>query len=441
MTTQYITSESGLTGTSFYSGYTNFVISNNFTITNPANFMVIQSNNITIDGQMNTLTVTAMNYPGLVGNTGSFSANIKNLNVVICGNTGSLSSNSGWICQSGTSNTTVTNCSSNGIIPPFGGGIFGSGSTGCTGYLCYSTGAIGASAGGIFGFDASNNITSYCYSTGSIASYAGGIYAQGATGCTVNNSYSVGNGSTYSGGIFGPDAFSCSATNTYTTGSGLENNGIFSVGGENNVTNYSFSESINSCDKVPVWKDKNACKILNGLGCIWTDINKCSSHIPWLLNSFNKMLYSPSCQTSKCKTTTTTNGLISLPCNIYEIISVNCKKKVPCKFTINSSTGQMTFKKVKKGRYAIKVINGNKITLPTTGTNISTYYTFSSYNISNYYLHSLYKKKKCKSKCKSSSSSSSSCSSSSSSSSCSSSSSSSSYCNPCALYNKKCYKK
>lgn len=413
-----ITNQDGLTGTneSIYGGVTNLLIGNNFTISNPLKYITIYNNNVTIDGQFNTLTVSTPNYPGLVGNTGpSVNVTIKNLNIVTCGNPSlELGYTGGWVCQSNFTNGTITNCSSNGIISNNGGGIVGPSSTNCTTTYCYSNGSIGSSGGGIYGFGCTGCTANYCYSTGSIGSYGGGIFGSGCTGCVATNTYSVGNGSTLSGGIFGSGCTGSTANFCYTAGATLSNDGIFATYNSTNKIYCSFSELYNSCDKIPVWKDKNAKKILRGLGCIWIDINKCSSHVPWLLKTLNKQLYWPNCQKIKCSYATSNNGLVNTNCNTWDIIRVNGDKP-PHSININSSSGQLVFNKVKKGKYQIKIINGAKVNLPSNYVGFCGYYTYSAYNINNYFLKSKYKCHK-KKKCNKSSSSSSSYSSSSSSS-------------------------
>ncbi len=310
MSTQTITNEAGLTGTSFYSGISNFVIGNNFQVTQPTNYMTIQSSNITIDGQFNTITISANNYPGLIGNTGWSNITIKNLNVITCGTTGNLGVSGGWLCQNNFRNGNITNCSSNGVISNWGGGIVGPSSFNCTTTYCYSNGDIGNTGGGIFGYGCTGCSSNYCYSTGAIGNYAGGIFGGSCVNCTASNCYSVGSGSVTSGGIFGSGCTGDSANFCYTAGASLSNDGIYATSDLTNVKTCCFSELYNSCDKVPVWKDKNAKNILRGFGCIWIDINKCSSHVPWLLKSFNKTLYNPNYLKLKCSYGNSNNGLL-----------------------------------------------------------------------------------------------------------------------------------
>jgi hypothetical protein len=513
MTTVTITSESQLPSIIYTSGMT-ILIGASFTITNILNFITIGSSNVTINGQFNTITISALNWPGLVQNgTGVSISPYTNITIknLIINSSSTLAINAGWICQLGFCNGQILFCSSNGLITSnsggilgqecyacaatncfstgqigtYAGGIFGSYSVNCNTTQCYSFGSIGNYAGGIFGFGnnyiyngvlyspsdildqsgsqlhnllyANNyvDVPSYsvaiaCYSVGSIGQYGGGIFGYFAYMSRACNCYSLGNGSTLSGGIFAPNYYLssptpvyypsttlCSTAYCYTIGIALSGNGIFAQTGLTNTESYSKAELSG------IWRDCNAKYYLQSVGCIWIDIDKCSSHIPYLLKSFNRNLYTCPYQKIKCKHATSSAGKFAPS---YQILRVNGHKK-PCNISINETTGVMSFNKVKKATYKIKIINGLKTNVYNTC--ISNYYVWTGYNISNFILKSKYKNCKKKKSCKSKSSSSSSCSSSSSSScsssssssrSCSSSSSSSRSCSSSSSSSRSCYK-
>ena len=366
-----------------------------------------------------------------------------------CSSNGAITLSGGGIFGEGCYGCLATNCFSTGQIGDnitnyYAGGIFGACCLNSNATQCYSAGIIGQYCGGIFGcgtnyiWDGStftpssildqsgsslipllnaNNVVSSvstyptataCYSIGSIGSYAGGIFGYFAYMSKALNCYSLGNGSTLSGGIFAPNYYftgsiytptgtNCSATYCYTIGTVLSGDGIFAQTGTTNTVFYCKAE-LNG-----IWRDCNAKQFLKGIGCTWIDIDICSSHIPYLLKSFNRSLYTCPYQKIKCKHASSSTGIFG---PTYQILRVN-GHKVPCNISINSATGVMSFDKVKKGAYKIKNINGVKIII--NSTSVSSYYVWTNYNISNFILKSKYKchkKKKCKS---SSSSSSSSC--------------------------------
>ena len=269
-------------------------------LTSATQYIVIGAEHITLDGNSKIVTVTVTDYPGFVENgkmvdgtydstTGTYTRNndipahggctIKNLSVD--GTNGSLSENSGWVCQQnfGGDNSgekiTVENCNSSGTISQKNsGGIFGTNTNAVSEkelivLNCYSTGAIsGDEAGGIFAnrtnFIASGTITvTNCYSSGTISGKnTGGIFGLMANyhssgTITVTNCYSSGTISgNYAGGIFGDSANrdsnggTITVTECYSLGSisGEQAGGI--IGDWANVnagidsTSKSFNESV-----------------------------------------------------------------------------------------------------------------------------------------------------------------------------------------------------
>jgi hypothetical protein len=474
---------------------TTVIIGSSFSITDITKFLIVGGSNIIIDGKFNTITISVASYPGFVLNNSISNTNIiiKNLSIVqsgsgslallagaigqtnlfnvsafYCSSNIPINQNGGGIFGSVTTNCNTTNCFSLGSIDQYAGGIFGSYSLNCSATQCYSSGSIGQYAGGIFGFgtnyiwdgsnyaptiivdQSGNSITNTpnvnnnsmglsgstansCYSSGSIGQYAGGIYGYFAYKSTASNCYSLGSStstSLLSGGIFAPTYYYdgsiyfpsnplTTASYCYTIGSLLAGDGIFTQNALN--TEYYCKGELNG-----IWKDCNAKYYLKGVGCVWIDIS-CSKSQPFLLKSFNRSLYSNPYQKVSCSHDSSSPGLFP---PTYKIIRVNNKSSL-CSISIDPNSGILSMKKLKKGKYCVKILNG----IPTQ-VNLTYPYSYTiwtSYNISTYYIKSKYtkckKSSKHKKKCKSSSSSSSSCSS-------SSSSSSSS----CSYYKYKCKK-
>jgi hypothetical protein len=319
----------------------------------------------------------------------------------------------------------------------YAGGIIGSYCVNCSVSQCYSTGTISDYAGGIIGFGAGyiydgstyspstinnqngdeiNNSPIYnnnyatlttttctaCYSNGSINSYAGGIFGYFAYSASATNCYTIGFGTILSGGIFAPNYYLASSIYTpsttnciisacYTIGLNLAGHGLFALTGlTNNV--YNSKAELNG-----KWSDCSANNYLRGIGCVWIDINKCSSHVPYLLASFNRSLYTCPYKKIKHAHSCSSSGLLGPNYKIFKI----GKYKKCSGISINCNSGVLHFDKVKKGTYNISIINGIK-TAFSNGCSAN-YYIWTKYNINNFILKSKYKKK-----CKSSSSSSSS---------------------------------
>ena len=250
------------------------------------------------------------------------------------------------------SSGTSTNCYSTGIIGWEAGGIYGTASSG-TAINCYSTGIIGLEAGGIYG-SASSGISTNCYSTGDISgTEAGGIYGYGSSG-TATNCYSTGDISgTNAGGIYGNYSIR-QATNCYSSGfiSGTDAGGIY--GPDNPPTLLLLRIPPSYCYIANgSWSDTDANANLDISGTVWTDISS-NTNVPYLLTSFNAELYIPNTETiTNINTYTSSNGILS---GTYSIISVNDSLIFSEDFTINSSSGQITFTNILTGTYVIKVL-------------------------------------------------------------------------------------
>jgi hypothetical protein len=116
------------------------------------------------------------------------------------------------------------------------------------------------------------------------------------------------------------------------------------------------------------------------------DIDKKLSNIPWLLFNFNQELYISNYKKIKCKKSKSIEGIL-VP--TYDIISIN-NKKVKKNISINNDNGQLTFNKVKCGKYEINIINGIKIIITN---NYGSFYIYSNYNINYFYLKSTWNDK------------------------------------------------
>lgn len=197
------------------SGIGQVVVSLNFydPITSVSDYIIIGSNNITLDGLGQLINVSTPSYTGLLHNNGQYTNIIINNIIISPVGMGDLISNNGWIC-SNFANGTANNCYSTGTITSDSGGIFGGASINCTANNCHSTGALLSNSGGIFGRLSSNCTANNCFSTGNISNGSGGIFGAGSNdsatsaSCIANGCYSVGligtGTSDYNnGGIFG----------------------------------------------------------------------------------------------------------------------------------------------------------------------------------------------------------------------------------------------
>lgn len=184
-------------------------IADNLTFTSSSQYFIINSSNITFDGNNKTITISSVpSYPGLIRN-GTSVANgysntiVKNIGV-LANLSSSLSQYGGWIGQA----------------------YWAKNTSGCIINTCYSTGNISSFNGGICGSDAYGTITK-CYSTGTINLFSAGICPDNCN-CSISNCFSTGTINTYSGGICGTGTSSCSISYCYTTGaiSGSYSGGI-----------------------------------------------------------------------------------------------------------------------------------------------------------------------------------------------------------------------
>jgi len=317
------------------------------------------------------------------------------ISVTNCYSTGSILDEQGGIFgintgQSSSGGTIiVSNCYSTGIIRGGGGGIFGS-SAGFISLVtitvtnCYSTGSI-QTGGGIFavgaGYLLSGTITATnCYSTGTIGTYGGGIFGSSAGSnsypsgtITATNCYSTGNIQSQAGGIFGSSAGSNSsgtitATNCYTIGIiTTAGNGIYGSSKSSNCSN-TYCIYVGGCttdltssyttQTANTWIDNNATITIQNNGTIpnnpskWIDYSS-TTNVPWLLSSFNAIIYIPNTQELAAGTSgTSLAGLFSPG---YTYIIYNPVTSI----TIDGTTGVLTFPStLSSGTYTINVLVG-----------------------------------------------------------------------------------
>lgn len=358
------------------------IFTTNMTFTSGTQYFIINSNDILVDGEGYTMTISSVTgYQGLIS-IASGKKNITTQNFKISSSSSSLASYAGWLygdsCASSASSGTytVSNCSSNGPIPTDGGGIIGRNfllsASGCTLTVtkCFSVGAIATSnAGGICGYYFLNGSSSCtvtiqnCYSLGSIAGAAGGIIGgsccvstPGSSSVTVQNCYSLGNIGSGAGGIVGPSAIYTTVSNCYSTGTGTTNTGaIFgsstgatcvasrcyaSGASASSIMGSSSSGTVSNCyseaaNSSSGWSDTHALSVLQSYGTIWLSV---SANTQWFLLAFNAAVYASLNQSavpSSNGTVTSYAGLFSSPYT-YTIVAP------PSNFSINSSTGVIT---------------------------------------------------------------------------------------------------
>ena len=232
---------------------------NNLIMSSTSHYFIMGSQNITIDGQNNTVNVSNVpNYPGLVQNgtsglDGKDNIIIQNLGITLSPST-TLANEAGWVGQQymnkNSTGCQVNNCYSTGAISrQYSGGIFGYSSTGAA-TNCYSSGAIsGTYAGGIFGGSSTGTATN-CYSKGAISGQGvGGIFGYGSSG-TATNCYSIeAISGQWSGGIFGASGRG-TATNCYSSGAinGIYAGGIFGISSTGTAINCYSTGAISGTD-------------------------------------------------------------------------------------------------------------------------------------------------------------------------------------------------
>ena len=245
---------------------------------------------------------------------------------------------------------------------------------------CYSTGAIGgADSGGIFGskvgLTALDNAQIYainCYSTGEISGAdSGGIFgskvgesATGSAQISAKNCYTTGTISgTSTGGIFGYKAgdlatspVQISAINCYTIGiiSGTSAGGIYGPDATLNTTVNCIASNNNT------WADADAITTIDAstnktASNIWLDYSTLTT-VPWLLNSFDSIIYNPDSQTILFGTIgTSPAGLFAPPSYNYIIYNDPTLTGI----TIDVNTGVITCQgTVPGGTYIINVLVG-----------------------------------------------------------------------------------
>jgi hypothetical protein len=252
-------------------------LGSDITLTSSNQYFIIGGSNIIFAGSNFRVYLSNIgSYPGLIQNLTSTNINISILNLSVVSNGSTLSTGSGWVCQSFFLNGTINFCKSNGPISSNSGGIIGQGSYNCVSTNNYASGSIGEYAGGIFGSYCVNCSCSESYTSGSIGDFAGGIFGFGTnytsdgssysptqpldqsgnpinpigtannfgtvTTCTVTNCYSLGSIGSNAGGIFGYFAYTCATTNSYSVGSGTSTT-PWTAGGIY-APNYYYSSSI-----------------------------------------------------------------------------------------------------------------------------------------------------------------------------------------------------
>jgi len=248
-TLQIIRSNTNLTNTTSYSwplyitsGVT-LTIFNDLTFTSSNQYIVISSNDVTIAGSNNTITISGItNYPGLIKNGSSSSIGYSNCTInrltIATSNNSTLLQGAGWLTQSYFGNTTsfsnIIKCIASGEITGYEtgdnycGGIVGSYARFINIVNSYTTGSIGTNAGGIIGSNTLNNINIInCYTIGSIGTNAGGIISKDGVNTdasTINivNCYSSGSLGTNAGGINGLSSTSTN-TNCYSSNGSWSN--------------------------------------------------------------------------------------------------------------------------------------------------------------------------------------------------------------------------
>ncbi len=355
------------------------ILINDTTTGEPENaYLIIKSNNITINGNNHKITIDgviknqtdALGYKGFVQNgTGTNNTansdqksniKIKNLGIIATNNSvlfDGTQQGGGWIAQSywGTANCEISNCYSTGPVAENSGGIVGYMGSGVV-TDCYSTGSIGVGAGGIFGANSVLNASANnCYSLGSIGNEAGGIFGKSSLG-SANNCYSIGTIGTDGGGIRG-NLSSVTITNCYfASGTWSDSNATSATGTNKLDTSTAPTYSNGSLD--------------NSIGSKWIDMSS-SNTVPYILKSFatDTIYTSGSNSTSKeygSASQTTSSG--NLSGGTYTLLNVLTG------VTVNQSTGAITFgSNVPAGTHEIKVLYWDNNLTPLYGYLIGTW--------------------------------------------------------------------
>lgn len=274
-----------------------------FTITSANSYIIIDSDNITIQGETGkegptVITVDGVtDYPGFIRNGSNSTSGFNNItisNVFVNAVDSTLAQNGGWLAQEyfgvGATNNEINSCGSNGDISEHGGGIVGARSSNVTISDCFSTGMIKINAGGIVGTLADTVTVRNSYSSGLISVAAGGIFGGAAIDSVAQNTYSTGLINGDAGGIFGELHDNPTVLNSYTSGSAVGGGkGILAGSSLDGAGNY--SESNNSGFG---WNDTNVASVLTGIDTVWKSIGV---NQPYRLLSFDASPYDDSTQT------------------------------------------------------------------------------------------------------------------------------------------------
>jgi hypothetical protein len=332
-----------------------------FTLSNVNSYIVVDSDNITIQGETDkdgptVITIDGVtNYPGFIKN-GSDTANgfdnitISNIFVNSVGST--LAQNGGWLAQEyfgvGATNNEINLCGSNGNISEHSGGIVGARSANITISDCFTTGAIAINAGGIVGAIADTVTVENSYSSGVINVAAGGIFGGSAYNSVAQNTYSTGLIGGDAGGIFGEAHDNPTVVNSYTSGHAMsDGKGILAGSSLDGVSNYSESNNSNSSG----WNSTNASSVLTNINTVWKSVGV---SLPYKLLGFNASPYEDSTQTlSASESSSAVLGYYN-SCSILSISGGDVQSHD--EITINSDTGVVsTTNNVENGTYNILV--------------------------------------------------------------------------------------
>ncbi len=312
------------------------------TLTDANSYFVVNSGNITFDGEASSLTaptivtvVDVTDYPGLIANGSSVASGYGGItvsDVAVVSEGSTLLLGGGWIGQAyfgaGSGMTSsFSDCYSTGSIPADGGGIVGANSSGANVDECFATGSIDVDAGGIIGRYADAAVVTSSYSTSRVSARGGGIIGANSSNSTVQSSFGVGSITASGGGIVGSSPVNVSVSNSYSAGLGT-GGGIIAGSGTDGATNYSESNNSNSG-----WSDTNAAT-LQGVGTVWLSP---TTNDAYILAAFNASPYYVSSQTvNKNATSTAVLGFYN-NCTLLSVEGAS-PSTYPA-FTIDSGTG------------------------------------------------------------------------------------------------------
>lgn len=274
-----------------------------FTVSSANSYIVIDSDNITIQGETGKegptiVTVDGVDdYPGFIQNgtmstSGYNDVTISDVFVNVVDST--LAQYGGWLAQAyfgiDATNVTIDSCGSNGPISANSGGVLGAHAIGVTISDCFTTGDMAINSGGIVGSWADSVTVQNAHSSGLIGFSAGGIFGGSTFDSIANNTYSTGLIYGDAGGIFGESHSNPTVTHSYTSGSKFSSGaGILSGSSSDGVGNY--SESNNSSSG---WNTTHAASVMTGINTVWKLIQV---NYPYRLLSFNASPYDDATQT------------------------------------------------------------------------------------------------------------------------------------------------